>query len=558
VVAQLDEKTFVYTEELTYEPATRLISSKAHTRIEQPEEMEGDAGHFDYFLDPGLLRMVDDVRIDLAQGGRLRTGIAVFQQKENWATVSQGIELQSSNGWIRGGSGRAELAPGTYRPTRITVENGVAAESHSQKAAATWTFGADWLQSDLSQEGNITHVLARNNARVDKKSGDGDENLQGNEIEADLDEEGQVREIEARDNSPQFDAGDRRLTAKEKIRITPSGQVTTVGESVLKAGPDAEIRGADFSIRQAGDLRIFETKNRATLTSRGQTLKGDTTSVQFDARTNELRELRQEGNASFQEGTREGQAGRVTVLRGGETVILENKPRIVSEKTVTLNAGTITLNQKENSFIGDKDVVMVDVRAKDHPVRVKADKIAGDADKLDYTGRVVFYRDAVTVSADHILASTKDKGFTADGKVDTHLGEFRATSDKLDYNDATQKTHYAGNVWARRLEKQGIFELRAGEMDVQSKTGGGIDTISAKGDVVITQGARRGTGAEVFHNEATGKILLTGSEESDAVVWDPERGEMRGFRIEISRDGRTAVIEPAPNGRVTSRPILKK
>ena len=47
--------------------------------------------------------------IQLPEGGSLHTGVAVFQQKENWVTLSLGLEMLSANGWLKGGSGRADL-----------------------------------------------------------------------------------------------------------------------------------------------------------------------------------------------------------------------------------------------------------------------------------------------------------------------------------------------------------------------------------------------------------------------------------------------------------------
>src|SRR6185436_8518743 len=106
--------------------------------------------------------------IQLTEGGSLHTSVAVFQQKENWVTVSQGIELKSANGWLRGGSGRADLAPGTYRPTRATIEGGASMESRSPRSLLTMK--SDWLQSELSAEGKPEHVLARGDVVAENKS----------------------------------------------------------------------------------------------------------------------------------------------------------------------------------------------------------------------------------------------------------------------------------------------------------------------------------------------------------------------------------------------------
>src|SRR5262249_42304960 len=154
---------------------------------------------------------------------RMRGGIGVFQYKENWATVSQGVELISANGHIQGGSGRAELLPGTYRPKRITVETGAMAE------APAFTVNSDWLQSDLAASGDIEHVIGRGNVRAERRASgspsgpSGGDSLNGTligpEVEAWL-ENGSLKTVEAREH-PTFDGSSGFLSASERIRIDP-------------------------------------------------------------------------------------------------------------------------------------------------------------------------------------------------------------------------------------------------------------------------------------------------------------------------------------------------
>ena len=50
---------------------------------------------------------------------------ALFQQKENWATMTGDVFIKSATGWIRGDSGRAELLPDTYKPKLVTIRDHV-------------------------------------------------------------------------------------------------------------------------------------------------------------------------------------------------------------------------------------------------------------------------------------------------------------------------------------------------------------------------------------------------------------------------------------------------
>jgi LPS export ABC transporter protein LptC len=124
VSVELEPGTIAHTDHLSYDRATGRISSDVHTALDRAGEMTGHAGKMDYFVDRGLMQLSDNFVIDLVRGGGMRGGAGMFQYKEHWATVTQGVVLTSTNGRIFGGSGHADLLPGTYRAKQITVEGG--------------------------------------------------------------------------------------------------------------------------------------------------------------------------------------------------------------------------------------------------------------------------------------------------------------------------------------------------------------------------------------------------------------------------------------------------
>ena len=594
---QLNEKTFGRTEELRYIHAGRVIESVLRTDIEQPGRMNGDAGHLAYLLDSDTLNLTGDVHIHLTQGGRLNGGKAVFNQNENWAAVSEGIEVQSPNGWIRGASGRAELEPGSYRPTRVTVEKSVTAESAAATGPDKWKLHADWLQSDLSAEGNIQNVLARTNAKVDRTSPAGDESLTGAEITGRMDASGRLSHVEAI-GAPEFEGEKGRLTAEKRIGIDPGGTITTEGVSVLDpretsgAAPaeagrvtaetgmvinpkgtittqgrstlkasDADIRGRDFVIEQKPDLRLFQTKHRAVLSVAGRQTEGDSTTLQLDVQTNQLRELVHTGNVTFKEGAREGEAGKLVVTNGGDKAVLEGAARI-TDGPILLSGRQITLDRKQQTIEGIGDVVTIDSTSRKQLVTVHAGRVRAGDDSFEYWDFVRVFRDGGEIRADHVKGNKDGKGFNADGNVVSRNQTFEARAQSLEFTEtATERSaRYLGKVWAQKKGKQ-IMTLETADMKVLLTPAGDVASIESKGGVIVTQGTNVGTGVEAVYVAATGQSVLQGSDTVDAVV-KGNGDSARGYLIRTDSTGRVASIEPSKiDGRgnlSTDRDRLKK
>ena len=592
VNAQLDEKTFAHTEELTYNHHDDIISTQVTTHFEQPGEMTGAADRFEYEMHSGLLRLNGNVHVDLKDGSILKTGAAVFQSKENWVTVSQGVSMQSPNGWLSGNTGRAELQPMTYHPTRIVVEGGVTSESRHAGSPETWKLRSSWMQASMSPaSGNIEHVFARGDVRVDKISPAASEVLTGSEVEAAIDADGRISTAEARGNARVEDP-DRTLTAP-KIVTDAAQTARTEGRSMLKtkdstlegsdftiekdkittqaastlSTPDHRIEGRNFTIVQSPAVVKFSTPFHAVLTSGERRSEADKTTAQFEAKTNRLLQLEQTGHFEFKEGARSGRAGRAVVTEAGDIIVLDGSPiATVSDVQMKLDAKTIQLNQKTNEFIATGDVTTISTTETERVV-VKSARGQRDGDSMIYTGRVRVWRGDSTIEADSVKANDKDNTFHAEGHVKSQMDVFEARADALDYassgsaggsgggsNTDKQSAHYTGNVQAWKRDPKGEMRLNSREMTLNIAAGAVTDA-TAEGSVDLRQGARHGTGDKAVYNKAADETILSGQ---NAMVTDPKQGESHGTRLLVKNGGDVVVMEGPPAGRVVSKFKVQK
>src|SRR5262245_10171496 len=170
VDVQLDEKTSVRTDELTYNQQSRTVVSTTPATVEQPGSMSGRADSFEYGLDSGVLTLNGKVYVSTPPQTSLEADSAVFQQKENWATMAGNVIIKSASGWIRGNAGRADLQAGTYKPTRITIETDVTAES--RQGGLLWKLRAARLEADITPEGTAQRVRTRGGVELERTGGD--------------------------------------------------------------------------------------------------------------------------------------------------------------------------------------------------------------------------------------------------------------------------------------------------------------------------------------------------------------------------------------------------
>ena len=544
VDVQLDEQTTFRTQALTYNHQSRSVVSSEPATIEQPGAMSGRANSLEYGLETGLLKLAGNVNVQTGTKTSLEADSAVFQQKENWATVSGDVLIKSETGWIRGQSGRADLEAGSYNPRMIVVEGGVTAESQGE-VPVPWKLRAGRLEADISPAGSAERVRARGNVEVERFTGDGRQLMTGGEMDATLDPSGKVTLVEARQAARMIFGTDRSLESSS-IWSNAAGAIATTGDSILRLG-DSVIEGRQFTIQQ-GDVVTFKTNERANLRSGARSTTADRTEGRFDSRTNSLTELVQSGDFRFSEGERQGRAQNARFEAGGTIVTLEGSA-LVTDKEMRLEAAQIRLNQKESTFVAIRNVKTVSRNAAE-PVLVTSGRAEGSADSFVYTENVQLWRGAAYIKAARLQASTRDNSLHAEGRVQSTIEGVRATSDKLDYDDGSRIAHYTGNVRAQKQDM--ILETRDMKARLRDKD---VERIVATGGVVVTQGDRRGTGEVAVYESATESVTLTGE---SATVSSREQGTVHGTRLVMNTKGDSLAAEGGKGGRsVTKHPVAE-
>jgi lipopolysaccharide export system protein LptA len=549
VEVQLDEKTTLQTQRLLYNHRDGIVTGPERVTIDQ-QGTRGLANSLEYGLNSGLLKLTGDVQINTADHVEIKTGATVFQQKENWATMSGGVLLKSPKGWIRGASGRADLVPLTHRPKMITIDADVSGESSAAPGKDAWNVRAGWLEAMMSPAGKVEHVRTRDNVDIQQLTGDTRKRLTGQEVDAAL-KDGKVDSIEARRNARMVMGSDQTLESSQ-ISTTATGSVRTKDESVLTIG-DSTIQGRDFEIENGETVVTFNTPRHATLKkSDGQESSSDQTHARFDSRENALIELVQNGNFRFHTSEYEGHAQRGRFEEGGSVVTLEGAA-FVSDAEKSLDAGQIRVNQKDNSFLATRNVSTT-IKNASEPTLVKAAQAEGGSDSVLYTGAVQLWRGDAYIKAGRLNASAGQRGQTgkmhadaAPGStVQSNLHNIRASSEQLDYDDTSQVVHYIGHVSAKKQDM--IMEAPDMIVNFRDKN---VTEITASGGVAVTRADQHGTGEKAVYDAATDVVTLTGNAQVSGAQHSGQ-----GTKLTIRDHARSSMIEGGNNQpTVTKHPL---
>jgi lipopolysaccharide export system protein LptA len=489
--------------------------------------------------------------------------------------VSSNLEVTSGNGRIRGGAGRAELLPGTYRPKKVTVEGTASAD------APSFSVSSDWLQSDLSDAGDIEHVIGRGNVRAERKvvaegapaGTSGGESLNGTltgpEVEGWL-ESGILKVVEAR-QQPVFESSSSgRLEASEVIRIEPAGlrggSLRTEGTSKFnREGLAIDGRNFTISVKDDTNEQVFNTAARATLTAAGLTTSANTTNAYFDTKAKALTSMLQTGNVSFNEekGGRKGKAGKLTIRDSGNRIEMEEGSPELNDAQGTLYASKITLDRKTESFIGEggtSKIRMISGGAGSQSVVMRARRVEGELSgenpRVEYTGDAEMTPpDGSQIEAAKLTLFPKDKRVDAEGKVRSIAPDGQqVTAQRLQFRNSAEGPQVAyykggvtvsGNFVAPQTDKQAAgrkvqLTLRSDDLELHSRDGN-LERIVASGAVEMVRGVQKGRGTFMEYNVTTGVILLLGTNASPAEITDPKNGSLQGCRIEIIAPDRKSV-----------------
>jgi lipopolysaccharide export system protein LptA len=541
---QFDEETQGHTQELSYNHRDRIVTSSQRTVIEQGGSATGEGDKLEYAMNTGLLKLDRNVHIQTTANTRLETESALFQRKENWATLSGGVFLKSDTGWIRGSAGRADFEPETYKLKTVVLDGDVTGETRAQNNQDAWKMRAARVEAMISPNGKPERVKARGKVEVEKLPSDSRQALLGDEIDATLDAAGRVDFLEARQDAQMILGADQTLRSS-RIRTTPAGSVETAGNSVLQMA-DSTVEGRDFYIQQ-GDIVRFSTARRANLRSGERQSSADRTEAHFDSRTNTLLELVQTGNFQFRDEQFEGLAQKARFEEGGSVVTLDGSP-VVTSSQMHLDAGQIRLNLSNNSFIALKNVNTL-TKSAGEPALVKATRAEGTGDAILYTDNVQLWRGNAYIKAGRLEISSRANQLHAQGSVQSNFDGIRAVSNKLDYDDGQGIAHYEGNV---RAQKQGMV-LETSDMTVKRRQND-VAEIAAIGGVAVQRGEQRGTGEQAVYDAAADTVTLTGN---NAEVHDKEHGTVEGARLVMKTNGETIVVEGGAGKRTVTKHTVK-
>jgi LPS export ABC transporter protein LptC/lipopolysaccharide transport protein LptA len=555
VIVHLDEKTIVRTEELNYKRQDSVVTALQHATLDK-EGTTAQTDRLEYYLNSGLLKLDGNVHIKTAEHTEVETAAAVFQQKENWTTMSGGVFIKSPNGWVRGSTGRADLVENTYKPKTVTVEGNVNGESQPNTGRESFKVHAGWMEATMGPSGSAELIKTRDNAEIEKIAGDTHQRLSSREIDTTM-KDGRADMLDARQDAHMVFASDQTLDSIE-IRTNPAGLIQTGDKSVLKVG-DSTIEGRDFTMENGAESVKFNTPRHATLTKGGnQESSADQTRASFDSRTSMLQELVQTGNFQFRSPDYQGHAQSGRFEDGGTTINLEGSA-VVTDSQKHIEASQIRIDQQKNTFVATNNVWTV-MKTADEPVRVKSARAESKPDSIRYTGNVELWRGDSYVKADLLDAfgqaaqggqaqqSSHVHAEASPGKqVHSYLQTVRATSDTLDYDDTTDIIHYTGHVQARKQD----MIVDTPDLVVNFRDNKVTDMV-ASGGVVVDRADKHGTGERAVYEAATDIVTLTGK---NAQVRDKEQRLTQGARLIMKNKGETVIVESGNGDRTrTSRP----
>jgi LPS export ABC transporter protein LptC/lipopolysaccharide transport protein LptA len=558
VLVHLDDRTTIRTEELLYNHRDAVATSPQRAYLAR-EGTTGQADRFEYGLNTGLLKLDGNVRIETAEHTVMETQSGVFQQKENWATMTGGVYIQTPTAWIRGTSGRADLVPRTFKAKAVTIQDNVTAESHPKTSRETWKLRSDWLDAKISPAGYAELVKTRGNVEIKKDAADVHQRLNGAEIDSTL-TAGRVDALEARQNARMVMGADQILESSQ-IWTNSSGSVQTKDKSVLTVG-DSTIEGREFTIENGEESVTFNTPRRATLKKGSdQESSADQTRARFDNHSNMLLDLVQTGNFQFRTSQYQGHAQSGRFEDGGNIVTLTGSG-VINDSEKRLEASEIRLNQTDNSFVATKNASTL-MKNTDEQVLVKSARIEGGGDSMLYTGNVQLWRGDTYVKAERLTASGQGQQGTQgeqnskihaeagpNGRVQSNLQNVRAKSETLDYDQSKGTIHYTGHVSAQKED----MIVEAPEMTVHFQDKNVTEMVST-GGVKVTRGDQTGSGDTAVYEQATDLVTLTGK---NAQVRDPERGLVQGPTVTMRNKGKNVLVQGGNGERTMSQHPVKK
>jgi len=292
----------------------------------------------------------------------------------------------------------------------------------------------------------------------------------------------------------------------------------------------------------------------------------------FDAqfRLGAIESIVQQGAVAYVDGERKVWGDRARYTPDDQILLLTGSPRLV-EGGMTTTAHSMRLNHgsREAFAEGDVKTTYSDLKpqpdgallASSSPIHVTADSMSvhGSSAVALYTEHVRLWQDANMVEAPSIEFDRDQRSMIAHGtgeqpvstilvQNDTkgNITPVAITSSRLTYTDVERQAHFDDEVTVKSAEvtitaKQIDAFLQArGQSAKQASSAARVDKIVARGQVVVIQPNRRGTGDQLTYTTADDRFLLSGGPPS---IFDAEHGKITGVSLTFFRRDDRVLVE---------------
>lgn len=550
------------------------------------------------------------------QPTQIHSNEAIYEQTTGRISLNGAAQITQSNDLIKGDNINAELFPDKKLRTAAATGNAYLKQSASDRTTeitanqlnAAWGNNRLLQNARANQNPNVTitpaqsqdysklNIAAPNFINLDFRAAGAESVLS----QTQTDGRTTILMTGAAGNP---NSSNRRLVADAvKTQMGASGKdlqhAEAVGNAELYVEPLQSAPGNYRTTMTAPrfDCDFFETGNNAKVCTgsvkakavqvptvpaenRGtRTLTADKLTANFNQNTQAVERLDADGSAKFNELDRSGIASQIVYTQTDETVRLRGGEPTVWDSEARAKASEIDWNTREQkSYLRNKVSTTYYSQKQTNgatpfgktnaPVFITANEANFDHQNGVgvYTGNARAWQDNNYVRADKLSVQEKSKRLDGEGRVQSLLYDARrkegdrettqavfAAADRMSYTDENKQLHYESNVDIR----QGTDRIAAGVTDVFLTDNNEVRQSISQNNVVITQPARRATGAWAQYTAADDTIVLRGN---PATVTDAENGSSQGSQMTVSmRDNRVVNQGAAkPSGTGRTRTIYK-
>src|SRR5262249_34134502 len=150
-------------------------------------------------------------------------------------------------------------------------------------------------------------------------------------------------------------------------------------------------------------------------------------------------------------------------------------------------------------------------------------------DLVTYDGKVTLTRGNTSKIDADTITPDKNNGFSATGHVDSRIEGTRVVADGLVYDGVKNTAVYTDNVHMVKDDRKGKLDLLSSTMtltiapaDPKTQKKAQLRKLEANGkpksNVIVTQGARRGTGDRLIYDYLTDDVTLLANKGSEVTV----------------------------------------